>query len=67
MFSNSVSTVLVGCVGDFDGMSIAWMTQVEREHVLSQQRITFWGGTESTIGQTRYHIHYQRATANKQM
>lgn len=34
MFLNSVSTVLVGSKSDFDGMSIAWMTQVEREHIL---------------------------------
>ena len=34
MFLNSVSTVLVGQLDDFDGMSIAWATQVEREHVI---------------------------------
>lgn len=34
MFLNSVSTILVGEKNDFAAMSIAWATQVEREHVL---------------------------------
>ena len=34
MFLNSVSTVLVGGIDDFNGMSIAWATQVERGHVI---------------------------------
>ena len=34
MFLNSVSTVLVGVQNDFEAMSIAWATQVEREHLI---------------------------------
>ena len=34
MFTNGVGVVLVGTVDDPVGMSIAWLTQVEREHVV---------------------------------